>query len=80
MFSRGNIFYTGVLLFTAGFIVPFIIRIGTGAVGVSQNTEYDILYYSGFVGTVLALLFGAPMIVIGIIMKSRRNKGPSDSR
>lgn len=74
MFSRGSIFYTGVLLFVAGFMVPFTIRIGTGAVGVSQNTEYDILYYSGLVGTLVALLIGAPMIFIGIIMKSGRNR------
>lgn len=74
MFSRGAIFYTGVILFIAGFIIPFLIRIGTGAVGVSQNTEYNVLYYSGLVGTVVALLIGVPLIVIGIIMKSRRNR------
>lgn len=72
MISRGKLFYTGVILFLAGFIIPFIIGLVIGFIGVEPNDRYNMLFYVFATGTFAALGIGVPMIVIAIVMGSRR--------
>jgi hypothetical protein len=74
MISRGKLFYLGVLLFLAGFIVPFIIGLVVGFIGPADDTRYNILYYVFATGVFVSLGIGVPLIVAGIVMKSERQR------
>jgi ABC-type transport system involved in multi-copper enzyme maturation permease subunit len=72
--SRGKLFYIGVLLFLAGLIVPFIIGLVVGFIGPADDTRYNILYYVFATGLFVSLGLGVPMIVAGIVMRSKRQR------
>ena len=72
MVKRGVVFLTGVCLFIGGLIVPFVISIIMGLWGGGVTDRRTDLTHLFTAGVSVSLLLGIPLIVIGILMRSKR--------
>ena len=71
---RGLVFIIGLVLFGAGIVIPFAIRVASQFVGANFSQMLPILNYSYLIGSVITLFIGLPMIVLGIILSYMRQK------
>lgn len=71
MFNRQWIFLGGVILFLASSFIPLAIRAAALVVGVNQEDQYEIVYYT-VLSMALGLATGGLLIIIAIFLKGRR--------
>jgi hypothetical protein len=71
---KGLVFIIGVVLVVVGIVIPFLIRMVCNILGVDADELIPILTYSYTVGTVLGLVFGLPMILLGIIFSYLKHR------
>ena len=80
MIHRGRLCAIGVLFFLGGFVIPFVIQLAAGIVGVDDGARYHIMFYSILIGVLSALLLGLPLIVISLFMNRVGRNSPPISR
>ncbi|MDQ3816504.1 MAG: hypothetical protein M3362_02285 [Acidobacteriota bacterium] len=75
MIARRNIFTTGILLFVLGLIIPVILNFLVKLFVRDKDQQFNIIYYIFFVGVFVSLCMGAPLVIVGIFLRSKRNPG-----
>ena len=74
MIKRGKLFVTGVILFVAGFIVPFIIGLILDLTVAKSTIQFFIRDYGLSAGFLISIFIGLPLILLGILLKPKENR------